>query len=233
MSKDRLEEMSSFFDSRADIYDINHISDIDGGIESKNILATFMPMGTERILDFGIGTGLELVEIIKRFPNIEITGIDISANMLKKIGERFSQNNIRIFCGDYLKLDFGNNYFDVVLSSMTLHHYNHTVKLDLYKKIYRCLSETGIYIENDYMLSEHEFIDPQKQEDNLFSEYEKLKNGQHLESSTYYHFDTPCTVENQKKLLLSAGFFSVKEVWRKKNNVTLLARKGNDLEGNK
>ena len=58
MSKDRLEEMSSFFNSRADIYDINHISDIDGGIESKNILATFMPMGTERILDFGIGTGL-------------------------------------------------------------------------------------------------------------------------------------------------------------------------------
>ena len=49
----------------------------------------------------------------------------------------------------------------------------------------------------------------------------------------YDHVVVCCTVENQKKLLLSAGFFSVKEVWRKKNNVTLLARKGNDLEDNK
>ena len=80
------------------------------------------------------------------------------------------------------------------------------------------------------MLSEHEYHDPQKQEDYLFSEYEKIKQNQLLANDTYYHFDTPCTVENQKKLLLSSGFLSVKEVWRKKINVTLLAYKGISLE---
>lgn len=168
MEENKLEEMSSFFNSRADIYDMNHISSIEGGIESKNILASFVPMNTVKLLDFGIGTGLELDQIIKRFPNIEITGIDISANMLKKISERFPQSNIKLFCGDYLILDFGNNCFDVVLSSMTLHHYTHAVKLKLYKKIHKCLSETGMYIENDFMLSEDEYNDPQKQEDYFF-----------------------------------------------------------------
>lgn len=230
MENNSLEKMSDFFNVRADNYDLNHISGIDGGIESKNLLATFIPADTEKLLDFGIGTGLELIEIIKRFPNMKITGIDISANMLKKIGERFPQSNIKLLCGDYLDLDFGISCFDVVLSSMTLHHYTHAVKLELYKKIHRCLSETGIYIENDYMLSEHEYNDPQKQEDYLFSEYKRIKHNQHLADDTYYHFDTPCTVENQKKLLLSSGFLYVKEVWRKKNNVTLLAYKGISLE---
>lgn len=72
-----------------------------------------------------------------------------------------------------------------------------------------------VYIENGYMLSEHEYNEPQKQEDYLFSEYEKIKQNQHLANDTYYHFGTPCTVENQKKLLLSSGFLSVKEVWKK------------------
>lgn len=228
MKENRLEEMSGFFNSRADVYDREHLNGIDGGLESKRILAEFIPAGAERLLDFGIGTGLELDEIIKKFPNIQVTGIDISANMLKKVEERYPERNIRLFCGDYLTMDFGENDYDVVLSVMTLHHYTHAVKLEFYKKIYRCLSKAGVYIENDYMLSQDEFDDPQKQEEYLFSQYEKQKSQQHLSDKVHYHFDIPCTVDHQKRLLLSAGFSSVKEVWKKKNNVTLLASREPD-----
>jgi len=34
-----------------------------------------------------------------------------------------------------------------------------------------------------------------------------------------------CIVSNQKKMLLDAGFASVKEVWRKKDAVVLVAEK--------
>ena len=64
-----------------------------------------------------------------------------------------------------------------------------------------------VYIENDYMPSEHEYNDPQKQEYYLFSEYEKIKYNQHLDNDTYYHFDTPCTVENQKNCYYLPVFF--------------------------
>ncbi len=81
MNQTKLEEMSSFFNARADHYDTHHLNGIDGGIESKQILASFLPASVETLLDFGVGTGLELDEIIKKFPNIQVTGIDISENM--------------------------------------------------------------------------------------------------------------------------------------------------------
>lgn len=223
--QDKLEEMSAFFDARAEEYDVRHTGGIDAGEESKRILASFLPEGTRTLLDLGVGTGLELVEIFRRFPDISVTGIDGAPKMLDKLRERFPENNIRILCGDYLTAAFGSGCYDAVLTAMTLHHYTHAVKLALYKRIYAALTDTGIYLENDYMLSASEFSDPQREEERLFAEYEALKREQHLPDSAYYHFDTPCTVDNQIKLLLEAGFTRVEKVWGVKNNITLRAYK--------
>ena len=72
------------------------------------------------------------------------------------------------------------------------------------------------------MLSEHEYENPQEKEDFYFSEFERLKKEQCLSDNVEYHYDTPCTVPNQKKMLLEAGFTNVKEVWRQKNVVILV-----------
>jgi len=75
------------------------------------------------------------------------------------------------------------------------------------------------------MLTEQEYDNPQEMEDFYFSELERLKKEQSLDHSKEYHYDTPCTVANQKKMLLDAGFRSVTEVWRKKDAVVLVAEK--------
>jgi tRNA (cmo5U34)-methyltransferase len=75
------------------------------------------------------------------------------------------------------------------------------------------------------MLSEHEYENPQGMEDFYFSEFERLKKEQGITDNREYSFDTPCTVANQKKMLLEAGFSTVKEVWHKKNIVILVADK--------
>ena len=75
------------------------------------------------------------------------------------------------------------------------------------------------------MLSEHEYENPQKMEDFYFSEFERLKKEQGITDNREYHYDTPCTVSSQKKMLLEAGFSSVQEVWQKKNTVILIAEK--------
>jgi tRNA (cmo5U34)-methyltransferase len=220
-----LEEMSSFFNIRSKVYEERHLAGIDGGIESKNIIASFLPDHTKRIIDLGIGTGLELEEIFNRFPDVEVIGLDIADNMLQLLKEKYPKKNIQLQCQSYLDYDFDINCYDVALSVMTLHHYNHKIKTDLYKKIQNCLKKNGIYVECDYMLSEEEYKNPQEKEDYFFSEYERLKKEQGINNDKEYHFDTPCTVTNQKKTILEAGFSNVKEVWQRKNTVIVIAEK--------
>ena len=220
-----LEEMSAFFNARADRYDTVHVGHVGGGIESKQVIASFLPDHTQSIIDFGIGTGLELVEIFKRFPDIEVTGLDISENMLTLLKERYPDKNIRLCQESYLDFDFGHNRYDVALSVMTLHHYTHETKTALYRRIYDCVKPNGVYIEGDYMLTESEHEDVQALEDHYFSEYERFKKEQGLSDGREYHYDTPCTVANQLKLLLSAGFSSAEVVRQWKNSVIIVAKK--------
>ena len=220
-----LEEMSAFFNARSFDYNKIHLEHV-GGIESKNIIASFLPDHTRTIIDFGIGTGLELEAILKSFPDVEITGLDIAENMLNIIRETYPGKNIKLHCESYLDYDFGVNLYDVAISVMTLHHYSHDVKTGLYRKIYNCIKENGLYIENDYMLSEERHINAQELEDHYFSKYDRLKSGQGLTDDNEYHYDTLCTVSNQIKILLAAGFNDVKEVWRNSgNSVMLVAEK--------
>ena len=220
-----LEEMSAFFNSRAEIYNVKHVEVISGGIESKQVIASFLPEHTKSIIDFGIGTGLELEEIFKRFPDIEVTGLDVAENMLKLLKESYPDKNIRTYCESYLDYDFGKSCYDAALSVMTLHHYEHEVKTNLYRRIYDCIKLNGIYLECDYMLSEQEFENAQELEDLYFSEYKRYMNEQGLNEDEEYHYDRPCTVSNQKKMLSEAGFKNIREVWRRGSTVILTADK--------
>jgi tRNA (cmo5U34)-methyltransferase len=219
-----LEEMSAFFNSRSEIYNAVHLEHV-GGMESKQIIASFLPSHTKTIIDLGIGTGLELEAIFKRFPDAEVTGLDIAENMLKLLKESYPDKHIKLHCGSYLDYDFGNCRYDAALSVMTLHHYTHKTKTDLYRRIHNCVRQNGVYLECDYMLSEREYENALEMENFYFSEYERLKYEQGITDEREYHYDTPCTVPNQIKMLLEVGFTDVGEVWRKGNAIVLIARK--------
>ena len=220
-----LEEMSAFFNSRAEVYNTIHLEHV-GGMESKQVVASFLPEHTKTIIDFGIGTGLELEAIFERFPDVEVTGLDIAENMLRLLKENYPDKKVDLHMASYLEYDFGNSRYDAALSAMTLHHYNHEVKTNLYRKIFACIKQNGVYIECDYMLSEHEYENAQEMENFYFREYSRLKDEQRITDNREYHYDTPCTVTNQTDMLFNAGFSSVKEVWRKGNVVVLVAYKG-------
>ncbi|MCL2081022.1 MAG: class I SAM-dependent methyltransferase [Oscillospiraceae bacterium] len=217
-----LEEMGAFFNSRAEKYNAVHLEHV-GGIESKQIIASFLPEHTETVIDFGIGTGLELEAIFRRFPNVEVTGLDIAEKMLQLLIKSYPDKKINIYCESYLDYDFGVSLYDAALSVMTLHHYDHRTKTGLYRKIYNCIKPNGVYIECDYML--HKYENAQAMEDFYFSEYKRLKAEQGITDNREYHYDTPCTVANQIKMLFDAGFASVKEMWRKENTVVITAYK--------
>lgn len=219
-----LETMSHFFDTRSSIYEQMHLNDLKGGVQSKRSLACALLPGTKTLLNLGIGTGLELSAIYSKFPNIHITGIDISGNMLSLLRKKYPDNNLTLIQQDYLEYSFDTNQYDAVISSMTMHHYSPSVKIKLYKKIKNALVEDGFYIENDYILSPIDMPNADTYEQALREDYTRLLEEQCLRKDVCYHFDTPCTLPHQIELLLEAGFADVRLIWQREHNITLAAK---------
>lgn len=77
----------------------------------------------EKILEVAIGTGLNLVEILKRNPNGWVEGIDISPKMLVRARQRLfkiGNQNFRLHLCDCRNLPFKKETFDVVFSEYLL-----------------------------------------------------------------------------------------------------------------
>jgi Cyclopropane fatty acid synthase and related methyltransferases len=215
----KLEPMADFFAARVGTYDGHMLSEVEGCAEGYKRMAKLVPNGCRTLLDLGCGTGLELEEIFKLQPDIDVIGIDLSQAMLDKLTQKFIDKKLTLRCSDYLKYQPEEAIFDCAVSFQTLHHLTRTKKTELYRKIYRALVTGGIYIECDYMAQSKE------DEDFFFAELARLRTEQNIPEGEFYHFDTPCTVENQLAMLGEAGFKCVSELWKKGNTTLITAKK--------
>lgn len=215
----KLEKMADFFALRADMYDEHMLKEVEGCKEGYKKMAALIPANTEYVLDLGCGTGLELDEIFALHPDIKVTGIDLSDVMLSKLREKHPEKNLSLICGDYFTEDLGEGIFDCAVSFQTMHHFSKEKKESLYRKINGSLKEDGVYIECDYM------VITQEEEDLWFSENERLRKENGITDDGYYHYDTPCTVDNQILLLKKAGFRKITQVFRIENTTMLIAEK--------
>jgi tRNA (cmo5U34)-methyltransferase len=134
LANNDLEEMAAFFNARADGYDSFMLDDVGLNSFYKRV-ADCADMPISRLLDLGCGTGLELVGFFEKYPNMEVTGVDMSDEMLKKLHEKYPNKKIRLICGSYFDVDFEGMY-DCVLSTLSLHHFSEDSKLSQYKRIY-------------------------------------------------------------------------------------------------
>lgn len=214
-----MEEMKAFFTARVDLYDEHMINEVEGCREAYGKMAELVPAGAETLLDLGCGTGLELEGIFKKYPGISVTGIDLTQAMLDKMQEKYPDKKLRAICGSYFDIPFETGGFDCAVSFQTMHHFTHSVKAGLYRKVWNALKDGGVYIECDYM------VERQQEEDFYFAEYERLRRELNLPDNGFYHYDTPCTIENQIKLLKKAGFSGVEKVYRVGNTTILVAHK--------
>jgi SAM-dependent methyltransferase len=214
----QLEPMRDFFAARLEEYEDHMLSTArnkDGYIK----LAALLPENTHALLDLGCGTGLELDEIFKTRPFIHVTGIDLTQAMLDKLRQKHPHKNLRLINASYFDFDFGTGQYDAAISYQTMHHFSHEEKIRLYSKVFAALKPGGQYIEGDYMVTE------QAEEDFFFRESQRLRKEQGIPDGEFYHYDTPCTVDNQIAMLHKAGFITVKMAWRAENTTILAARK--------
>jgi tRNA (cmo5U34)-methyltransferase len=209
------EKMDEFFTFRLDNYEEHMLK--DGGDEVYRKFGELVPANSHKILDLGCGTGLELDEVFRRLPGVAVVGIDLTPAMLEKLKQKHPNRNLELICGNYFDYDPGEKTCDVVISFQTLHHFPKSQKLALYRKIYQALTPAGVYLESDYMLTE------QAVEDRLFAENARWRREWSIPEGEFYHFDTPCTIDNQIGLLRQSGFKSVELRFRKNNTMIISA----------
>ena len=214
----QLETMSDFFTARVDGYDEHMLRNVEGCREGYPLMASLVPPATRRLLDLGCGTGLELDEIFKLYPDMAVTGVDMTAAMLDQLRAKHPERDLTLICDDYFKADFGG-IFDCAVSFETMHHFTQEKKLSLYRRICEALIPDGVYIECDYM------ADTQEQEDYFLAELVRMKAEQGIPEDVFVHYDTPCSIENQIALLKAAGFATVEQTLRIGGTCMLVARK--------
>jgi len=214
-----IERMSDFFTFRADGYDNHMLNDVEGCKDGYVKMAELLPQGVVDLLDLGCGTGLELDEIIKSKPSINVTGIDLTEAMLDKLKQKHYDKNISLINANYFDYDFGICKYDAAISFQTMHHFSHEDKIKLYSKIFSALRVAGDYIECDYMVMN------QKDEDFYYNENKRIRKEQCIPDGEFYHYDTPCTIDNQIRMLHKAGFKTVHMSWRIEHTTIIVAQK--------
>ena len=204
----RSNEMKDFFNKVVDIdYDEKHSK----MLAAKEKIVDFLPDDIENIIDLGAGTGLQLIKLYKVSPNVKTTAIDISDGMLKKLEERHISNNIIIINQSFFEYEFGKD-IDAVISTQALHHFDSSDKRTLYRKVYECLREHGVFVIEDYFAIDD---DAERQG---FEDYKNLVKG--IDS----HYDTPLTIPHEIDILKSVGFSDVEHFYGENYNI-LISRK--------
>lgn len=202
-----LEKMDDFFTARVNGYDEHMKNNIEGADSFYKYTASLLPKKKNaNILDLGCGTGLELEELFSINPSSKVTGIDLTKAMLDSLKTKFPDKDITTICGSYFEVPFGVDIFDAAVSVESLHHFTKEEKIPLYTKLRKSLKPDGYFILTDY------FADLDEQEVCFRQELLRIRQEQNLPDDVFYHYDTPLTVEHEKKALLAAGFTQVEEL---------------------
>lgn len=211
-----IEEMTDFFSKRIDDYDHVHLSH---WAEEYAHIADYFDTPLETLLDLGCGTGLELTSIYQKFPNVKITGIDLSEDMMDRLRVKYADKDINLILADYFAYPLEAEKYDAALSFETLHHFKYLKKQKIYEKLFKTIKRGGYYIECDYIACclEEETI--------CLEQYEFKRKENHISDDVFVHIDIPLTLEHQIQLMRNAGFREVHVLYENKGTAIIKAEK--------
>jgi len=214
----RPERMADFFDTRADGYDEHMKVNVESFDAFYAAVADAVPETDKPIelLDLGVGTGLELPAVLERTPNARITGIDVSSEMLSRLRTRLADrpDQVRVLQASFLDTEFGDSAYDLILSTMALHHWPPAAKAILYRRIFETLRLGGRFVNGDYILADGT-------PDPLPTFPGAVAGG----SEDLVHVDMPLPIDVEVRLLREAGFSSVRIPFRTARSAVFVAER--------
>lgn len=178
------------------------------------------------VLDLGAGTGLFSEMIASKHPGIDITLIDLSNEMLGIGRERFKKtDNITFIIGDYLNDPIAGSY-DLVVSSLSIHHLTAREKQLLFVKVYNLLKAGGVFINADQVLGPDSAMDAfYKRNWKEAIESRGLSYKELEQANQRTNLDKMSTLEEQIEWLKNAGFSSADVVYKSYSFAVMFGRK--------
>ena len=110
------------------------------------------PLEGEKILEFGFGTGENLILGVNRNSNVQFKGLDIDPKVKRISEKKFKANSIDVRLDIYNggKFPYQNNAFDKVFSSLVFHQLDAKTKESSLNEIHRILKPNGVLIIGDW-----------------------------------------------------------------------------------
>lgn len=103
-----------------------------------------------RILDVATGTGKQAFAFAKK--GYDVTGIDLSEDMLRVANKKNKYGNVKFEVGDATNIPFEDKYFDVSCVSIALHEMSLSIREKVLKEMGRVTKPKGVIIIVDYAL---------------------------------------------------------------------------------
>lgn len=122
-------------------------------------LLPFEPDAAIDVLDLGAGTGLFSKHVLGKYPNAKFILYDLAEKMLGVARKRFEKNarQFRYTVGDYRKIH-GEQEYDLIISSLSIHHLEDEEKRELFGRIYALLRVGGIFLNVDQIRGETDYL---------------------------------------------------------------------------
>ena len=121
MKPDKKRQSQQAFDQQAATYD----TDIQGS-HARTLYPYMLQEIThawgDRVLDLGCGTGALTAQVLEQDPRRQVTGLDLSEQMLAQARARLG-DRVKLIQGDSECLPFPDGSFDVVYCCDSFHHY--------------------------------------------------------------------------------------------------------------
>ncbi|MBU1172712.1 MAG: methyltransferase domain-containing protein [Proteobacteria bacterium] len=114
----------------------------------------------QRLLDVCFGAGHSVILIAENKPNVAITGIDMSKDMLALARKNMKKENIsgiETFEMDATQMDFGDETFDIVTISLSLHEMEPDIVQKTLAEIFRVLKKGGVFYITEWAVPRNFF----------------------------------------------------------------------------
>ena len=103
------------------------------------------------ILDLGVGSGLTAQRVLEALPEAELLGIDASSEMLSAAESTLDPERTRLQLGR-LEESLPKGPFDLVMSTLSVHHLDGPGKADLFARIAAVLDSGGRFVLGDLIV---------------------------------------------------------------------------------
>lgn len=182
----------------------------------------------DKVYDLGCSTGSTLIELSKHCKNnLKLYGIDNSSAMLNRAGKKAKAFGVEIEFINADLHDFSYEGAKLILSNYTLQFIRPLQREKLVKKIYDSLEHEGIFIFSEKVISSNSTLNKQSIDEYYdfkktqgYSEFEISQKREALENVLI-----PYTEEENKKMILDAGFSHCETIFKWVNFATFIAIK--------